>query len=223
MDHSPKQDVDSPLLNQSGQAMGTKGRNTRQRLIDATVSLLECRPLREVRVSDIVRDAQSSVPTFYRYFRDVPEAVLAAVAALPQSTPEMLRVIEGWTMENGHEQARAFVTGYIAHWDRHRVLFRVRNLASEEGDQRFVDSRAQSIYPLLRAIAAQIERTESRGRIPADISALAAAGALVAMIERVAATAHNQSHDVGMTFEGLISATAYIVAITLEGRPLPTG
>src|SRR5882762_11779811 len=72
-----------------GQAMGRKGTQTRERLIRATVDLLEKRSLRDVSVSDIATLAGTSSSSFYIYFADVTAAALAAAEGVEQITPQI--------------------------------------------------------------------------------------------------------------------------------------
>ena len=60
-----------------GRPFGKRGVETRQRLLDATRELLETHGIRDLRVVDIARTVGTSPATFYQYFRDVEEAVLA--------------------------------------------------------------------------------------------------------------------------------------------------
>ena len=54
---------------------GERGRQTRQRLLDATVELLATTSWRSVKVTDIARQAQTSPATFYQYFANVEQAI----------------------------------------------------------------------------------------------------------------------------------------------------
>src|SRR5262245_41368557 len=63
-----------------GRSLGPRGVETRRRLLDATRVLLETHGVRDLRVVDIAREVGTSPATFYQYFRDVEEAVLALAA-----------------------------------------------------------------------------------------------------------------------------------------------
>src|SRR5271156_333471 len=85
-----------------GQAMGRKGNETRQRLIRATVELLEKRSSRDVSVSDIATLAGTSSSRFYIYFTDVPAGALAAAESIEQITPEIERLLSlSWSKNDG--------------------------------------------------------------------------------------------------------------------------
>jgi hypothetical protein len=63
----------------NGRVPGQRGRQTRQRLLDATVELLTTTSWRSVKVTDIARRARTSPATFYQYFtgRPAPDAPIA--------------------------------------------------------------------------------------------------------------------------------------------------
>ena len=58
-----------------GRVPGERGRQTRQRLLDATVELLTTTSWRSVKVTDIARQARTSPATFYQYFGNVEQAI----------------------------------------------------------------------------------------------------------------------------------------------------
>src|SRR5260370_36105571 len=69
-----------------GQSMGRKGMETRERLIRATVDLLERRSIRDVSVSDIATLAGTASSRFYIHFPAGASAALAAASNVGQST-----------------------------------------------------------------------------------------------------------------------------------------
>src|ERR1700758_2290546 len=127
----PKTDVESETpaagkprrkrhQNLYGQSMGRKGMQTRERLIRATVELLEKRPLRDVVVSDIATLAGTSSSSFYIYFADVSSAALAAAQGIEQITPEIQTILEQpWTRSDAQERAAALVDAYVNFSSQH--------------------------------------------------------------------------------------------------------
>jgi AcrR family transcriptional regulator len=199
--------------------MGAKGLQTRRRMIGATEELLKSKPLRELRVSDIARAAKTSTSTFYLYFQDVPEAVLAVISEVSQSTPSFLSIVGApWEEADAYDRAQHFVETYFEFWQTHGALFRVRNLAADEGDVRFVEARANSVRPLLQALAARIEERQGLGALPRDLHALSTAGALLAMIERIAVIPASNLGRNGVTRDRVAHAVAFFAAVVLGGR-----
>ncbi len=206
--------------------MGSKGQRTRQRLIDTTIDLLERARLRDLRVVDIAQAAETSAATFYLYFQDVIEAVLAASSEVSQSLPELIELLEHDWDDAGEEGAALhFVERYIAFWDEHRPLFRARNLAAEEGDDRFVAAREQSVRPLLNALSAKIATAQRRGRLPSGAPPIAHAGTLLMMLERLGALSHLYRDQPEITYRQLLDAAAETLnwAVGVGHPALPHG
>ena len=211
MSGDPAMSSDSVALN--GRAIGRRGLRTRARLLEATAHLLERRGLRDLRVVDIARAVGTSPATFYQYFRDVVDAVLAlASEAAADLSPVSRALAEPWT----DRSARRIVEAFVASWDAHRTVLRVRNLAAQEGDQRFRTARNASLRPITEALAARVAESQRAGRVSPDVSPIAAASAMVAMTERIAAF-HREIEELGVGPEALIVTTARIIDQTVTG------
>lgn len=205
--------------NQLGQTLGAKGFETRRRLLAATSELLSTVPLTDLRVSQIVRLAQTSPGTFYVYFNDVYDVVLDLVGEVTQSPPKILDLFtEPWRGEGALRRAHDFVSMYLDHFQAHAALFRVRNLASDEGDLRFTRLRLAAVSPVLSAMAARIEARRATGLLPADVHPTSASGALLAMIERLAALRFSPAARVGSA--QLVDVAAFFAALLLAEGPI---
>jgi AcrR family transcriptional regulator len=206
-------DKENADVNQNGQRLGTKGRRTRQRLIDVTVALLETHGLRDLTVAEVARTAETSPATFYVYFEGVPEVVLAALETAEQSNPELMNLLKrDWCSPDGLAIAREFVRAYCNAWTVHRTVFRVRNLAAEEGDQRFLEARHRAAQPILAALMEPIKRAQDAGRVSKDLHTLSAAAAILTLLERLAAVTPLAQTDSGLTSASLIDASAHMIA-----------
>ena len=199
--------------NHYGQKIGSKGERTRQMLIDTTVELLESHGLRDVSVVDVARAANTSPATFYVYFRGVPEVVLAALESASQTSAELEALAaRNWLADDGAAAACAFVEAYTTLWNRNRTIFRVRNLAAEEGDGRFYQARMDAAAPMMDAITSAIARAQDAGRLPATLSPRACAGTLLMMLERLAAVGPLTREDDGLNYAALKTAAAHSLA-----------
>jgi AcrR family transcriptional regulator len=202
---------------QSGRELGPRALQTRQRLLDATAQLLAERSVRDVSVVDIARNAGTSPATFYQYFKDVSEATLRLAEQAADEMPEMLGIISGsWHGDDGLERARRLVDAFVRHWDEHRAVLLVRNLAADEGDRRFLRVRQKAMTPVLARLAEQVIAGQQSGRVDAAIVPQAAAAALGAILERLAAY-HRELEVVGVKREDLIETCARIVLLTVRG------
>ena len=216
---APREAVTGVQINMHGQSIGAKGARTRERLVEATRDLLQAESLLDLSVAKIARSAGTSTSTFYLYFQDAPEAVLAAVTEVAQTTPELLALWDGdWEEGAAEERAHQFIEDYNARWREHRALFRVRNLAADEGDQRFVEARSDSIRPLFQTMTQRIAGFQAEGRLPAGLHPGAAAGACLSMIDRLAVTP-NLSAERGNTKAALSRASAYFLSFMMGRLP----
>lgn len=196
-----------------GRALGRRGAETRRRLLDATARLLEDNGLRDLKVVDIARAVDLSPATFYQYFQDVEAAVLALSAAVGEETASVAaHLAEDWSGPDGLDVVRRFVDEFITNWDEHRAVLRTRNLAAQEGDERFRVVRNEALRPLTEGIAAKVASRDADGVAP-----YAAAAALVAMLERMAAF-HVDLEVYGTSRADIVETTARILHQTATGE-----
>jgi AcrR family transcriptional regulator len=207
---------DAPSHNQNGQAMGPKGRVTRERLMRAVGKLLATHTVSELQVADIAAMAGTSTAAFYRYFTDASAAALAVVATCTQSTDALLHLAaEDWSSADALERAGIFVRTYIETWERHAAVLRMRNLAAEAGDARFSAARERGVRPLQDALAARVKRAQDAGTMTSALNPAATAGALIALLERMAAVSRTPSAQPEITHDTLVAATSFILARVL--------
>jgi AcrR family transcriptional regulator len=200
-----------------GRALGSRGARTRRRLLDATAGLLETHGIRDLRVVDIARRVETSPATFYQYFRDVEDAVLALAGELGESTAPLLAVLGGsWDADGALDSARALVEGFVDFWDLNRAVLRTRNLAAQEGDRRFRDVRNRALEPFTEALAAHVRAAQQAGRVAPELNPAAAGAALVALLERMAAF-HLDLEPLGIDRAALVETTARIIHHTVTG------
>jgi hypothetical protein len=100
----------------------------------------------------------------------------------------LARLLEDpWDNDDGLDAARALVDGFVTYWDRHRAVLRTRNLAAQEGDARFREVRNGTLIEFTARFDAKVAASRANGAVSPAMSAPAAAAALVALIERMAA------------------------------------
>ena len=208
--------TEEQTLAQDGRAVGRRGLATRQKLLAATAQLLSERSIRDIRVVDITRIVDTSPATFYQYFQDVTEATLMLAESAAAEMPEIVVLLDQtWNGAAGMNTARSMVEAFLTHWDRHRSVLRVRNLAAEEGDARFRQVRSDALGDL-RTRLAEVIKTAQEGHEPGNIaSADAASIALVAMLERVGA--YSKDLEVrGLTRQDMVKTLAGIIHQTVN-------
>ena len=175
--------------NKHGQSLGRKGRETKERLLNAARDLLQTNSPVHLTVVSVAKKAKSSSATFYLYFDDVRSLLLV----LSEDAETDMKVVhdvldEPWdhTLLDLDHAARV-VQAYVSVWDKHRAVLRYRNL------------EPIAVMPNLR-IYAFVLRLDRKSlcrsffaAVPKKSSftfndALAEASVLVAAMERLAAT-----------------------------------
>ena len=200
-----------------GRALGKRGALTRRRLLDATGALLEDRGLRDLRVVDIARAVGTSPATFYQYFRDVEDAVLVLSEEVGEDlVPVGELLARDWSGPDRLELSRALVERFLEYWDSHRAVLRTRNLAAQEGDPRFRAIRNDSLRPLFDGLADKVAEAQRSGHVDGAMTPLAAASALAAMMERMAAF-HSDLEPLGVPRADLVETTARIIDRVVGG------
>lgn len=208
---------DEALVALDGRALGKRGVQTRRRLLDATERLLESHGVRDLRVVDIARTVGTSPATFYQYFRDVEDAVLALAEEAGAEILALAPILDGeWEGTAGLESARSLLRGFVSVWDRHYAVLRTRNLAAEEGDPRFRSVRNRTLYPFTDRFAVLVRTNQEAGRVAPEISFAAASAALIALIEGMAG--HQRELERVVSVDAVVETTARIIHQTITGH-----
>ena len=208
----------APPVDQSGRPLGPRAQRTRQRLLDAAAQLMGERGVRDISVVEIARSAGTSPATFYQYFKDVPEATLRLAEQAALEMPALVDLIDGsWRGREGLANARVRVDAGVRHWDAHHAVLRLRNLAAEEGDRRFQRARRVALAPVLDRLAKRVAESQAEGRVSRELHPYAAAAALAAILERLAAY-HKELEVFGATRDHLVETCARILVQTVTGR-----
>jgi AcrR family transcriptional regulator len=209
------------LATTDGRVPGRRGRATRDRLLGCTADLLTTTGWRSIKVIDIARQAGTSPATFYQYFENVEQAILVLAEELMEGAALLAELVDGdWTEDASWGTAVAVVTGFMDYWEENRSVFRVVELATEEGDLRFQGLRVRA----LNAVTVTLARLIGAGGVsvsPAGSDPMAVAGTLISMLAHVAA------HQYGFEFWGIrttamIDSQARVLHWAVTGRAAPT-
>jgi AcrR family transcriptional regulator len=187
----------------------------------ATSELLAERSVLDLAVVDIARRAEASPATFYHYFKDVEEVVLALAERAAEEMPAVLEEIQGvWRGEDGLARARAVVDAFLQHWDAHHPVLQLRNVLADRGDRRFMRVRRETLSPVLDALAGRIDEARAEGRVSEAIHPWAAAAGMGSLLERLAA--HQSELALrGVSRGDLRETCARILFQTVTGRSAP--
>jgi len=214
-----------------GRVPGQRGQATRQRLLESTVELLSTTPWRSVKVIDIARRAGTSPATFYQYFENVEQAIGVLAEEMVAEAADLADLVAGdWSEPSSWETALCVTEGFLDYWETNRAVFRVVDLATEEGDAALRGVRVRALNAVTVALAQAITAHAPPGRgpagavtgSPAGSDPMAVAGSLVAMYASVAA------HRYGFEFWGirtasLVDSQARLLHWAVTGRPGPDG
>ncbi|HEY1826796.1 MAG TPA: TetR family transcriptional regulator [Acidimicrobiales bacterium] len=212
-----------------GRVPGERGRLTRQRLLDATVDLLSTTSWRSVKVTDIARQAGTSPATFYQYFSNVEEAITVLAEGMVDQAAQLGELVGGdWSEEASWGTALTITEGFLSYWEDNRAVFRVVDLATEDGESQLRGIRVRALNAVTVALAQVISQaapshhgTPGTSTVsPAGSDPMAVAGTIVAMFASVSA------HRYGFEFWGirtrhLIDTQARILHWAVTGRPAP--
>lgn len=182
--------MSSSELNQHGQKMGRKGRETRQKIMNVTLQMLEHRSYKDLTVAEVAQDAGVSSSTFYVYFEDIEDVLFACVENAALDLGELYDTLrQEWNSDNLESAVQQFVDVYNKLWEKYRVELRVRNLEADQGNLRFLNIRVQTTKEMLQLLGKKIAQLNPSLKHPQQIAVVihAAMGTLAAQ------------HDIGIT------------------------
>ena len=219
------------LVDQTGRPLGARALQTRKRILDATVAELASKPMRDLRVIDIARRVGSSPATFYQYFKDIEDAVLQLAEQATSRTPIVVDAIHAeWSGREGFERAKVFVSRGIQHWRDYGPILRIRNNASDEGDERFDAVRTRAVMPMISAFSEEIAASKQRASESEDepsaegndqelgrIDARAGAMVTFAMLDRFWMY-HDRMVAQGISHDDLVETGATILQFIMTAR-----
>ena len=219
-----------------GRVPGERGRQTRQRLLDATVELLATTSWRSVKVTDIARQAQTSPATFYQYFANVEQAIQVLAEVMVDQAGQLADLVGGdWSEGASWQTALTVTEGFLGYWEDNRAVFRVVDLATEEGEGQLRGIRVRALNAVTVALAQVIATaspspdggvggvggaTAGATCSPAGSDPMAVAGTLVAMFASV--SAHRYGFEFwGIRTRNLIDTQARTLHWAVTGRLAP--
>ena len=202
---------------QTGRVLGPRALKTRERLLAATADLLRERGALDLSVVEIARRAGTSTATFYQYFGDVEEAALSLAQQAAREMPPLPELIDGpWEDEEGLETARKIVRAFLRHWETHRAVLLIRNLAADHGDPRFQEARRAALLPFLDRLAECVAGFQPSDGPGAQLHPFAAAAAIVSILERLSAHPRELAQR-GVSQEVLLDTCALILHQVVTG------
>ncbi len=144
--------------NLNGQKLGRKGRDTRQRILNAAADIVAEGNADQVSLSAIARRASLGMTSLYLYFNDLTELLLALLEPVIDGARLEFSDLLGkqWDDERLGEQCRAFLDAYYRFWAGNSRLLHLRNSMADSGDDRMSLARIRSSQPLIGFLARQM-------------------------------------------------------------------
>jgi len=155
--------------NLNGQKMGRKGRITRERILDATVALLDSEDEEPLTLSAVARGAGLGMTSLYNYFSDLTELLLAVLDPVMDTAEEayLEKLRDYWPDEELGTRCLTFVTAYHRFWAQHSRLLHLRNSMADQRDERMILHRVESTRPVIALVVGQMTGEPGEGRSPA--------------------------------------------------------
>lgn len=171
----------------TGPVLGRKGRETRQRLMDAAFRLLGNTSPRDLTAVAIATEAGTAPATLYVYFRDVQDMLYALSES---ATEDMIAAFAALDLfrDVGRvaQDSEAFLAMMADQWERHGTILYYRMMEADRGEPRFARLRGRWAQVVLERLAALLQQAPRRDGPLGEVDAYAESIVLFASIERLA-------------------------------------
>lgn len=151
--------------NLSGQRLGRKGLDTRERIIKAMQCVLDGTDPAPITLSAIAREAGIGMSTLYLYFPDMGDLLLAVLRrAMDQQEEAFIQCLRTrWPDDALHDHCIHFVRAHFDFWQRHARLLQMRNSFADAHDPRLVAHRYETSRPLIGLLVGQMDADAENG------------------------------------------------------------
>ena len=147
------------MKNCQGQKLGRKGKDTRDRIVEAARQLIVEARVHPMSLSAVARHASIGMSSIYTYFKDMTELVLAVLEPVGElSESAYIRMIrDRWPDDQLDKRAREFVHGFHGFWEENSRLLHLRNQMADQQDLRMIAHRIQMAQPVMTLLARQMD------------------------------------------------------------------
>jgi AcrR family transcriptional regulator len=181
-------------VNKQGQALGRKGEESRRRLLDATLALLTKGSMHKISASAIAREAAMASQSFYLYFKDIDEVILALAQEAAVDLQGVVALLANAPGDSEPKMlSKQVIDAFADYWDRHRPILIARNYIADSGNMQFLKLRQDATMPMIHALADRIQAAR-----PDDITRVEAVSRAVVVysaMERLAARALSAQYE----------------------------
>jgi len=159
--------------------LGRKGRETRNRLLQAAYEQFSETGYRSTKAADICERAGISVGTFYQYFHSRADVMSSLVADTLKAT---LRT-EPWRLSQGTDGLRRLLNDYVEHY-RGTAAFQGVWEEATHVDELPANVRRDLSRWLTEGVEHEFRKAKRNGGLPTEVDPVLLARALTAMVDR---------------------------------------
>jgi len=171
-------------------------------------------------VIDVARAVGASPATFYQYFADVEDAILALASELAIEVQPISAMLDvDWSGADGLDRAREFVAAYTRFWDDNGPVLRILMLRADDRDERFRTVRRAYSEPFMVAMVTKVHQAQAAGQLASALDAEATAGAVLAALDRLPNYRQNFEKR-GTSRDAMIETVARLAHTALTGHSL---
>jgi len=172
-----------------GQKMGRKGRETRKKIMNVALRMLENSSYKDLTVTEVAYEADVSSSTFYVYFEDIEDVLYTCILDAALDFGAIVDLLnEDWDVNNVERKVAEFVEAYNKMWERHRIELRIRNIEANQGNLRFMNLVMETTADIQVALARKVSQVSPRIRNPQGVATV-----IFAAMDIIAA-----SHQIGL-------------------------
>ncbi|MFM5931758.1 MAG: TetR/AcrR family transcriptional regulator [Novosphingobium sp.] len=144
--------------NLNGQKLGRKGQATRERILAATIELINEVGDTPISLSAVARRANLGMTSLYNYFTDLTELLLAVLWPVMQEATDgyFSQLRQYWPDDRLEECCREFVQSYFDFWTKHSRVLHLRNNMADQYDERMMMARVRTAQPTIALMRLQM-------------------------------------------------------------------
>ncbi|MFM5906348.1 MAG: TetR/AcrR family transcriptional regulator [Novosphingobium sp.] len=144
--------------NLNGQKLGRKGQATRERILAATLELINEGGDTPISLSAVARRANLGMTSLYNYFTDLTELLLAVLWPVMQEATDgyFSQLRQYWPDDGLEECCRNFVQSYFDFWTKHSRVLHLRNNMADQYDERMMTARVRTAKPTIELMRMQM-------------------------------------------------------------------
>jgi len=170
--------------NKLGQSLGFRGAERRQSIVFAATQLLREAAPWEITVTDVMRKSGATKGTFYTYFSDVRDVLLAAARLAVDQAPDLTEELSAdWRDDEEWESARAVINRVVAYWQEHGAVLSVVELMADRMDMDFSEIRVHRFENIHNIWEEKFKRAQDSGYYSRSFNCRAAAYKAAAFVD----------------------------------------